>query len=75
MQTDLSEFTAIIGLDWADKKHDVCVQTMASGKRKTYQVQHKADKIDAWAQSLYRCHGGPIAVALELSKGPIVSAL
>ena len=27
------------------------------------------------ARSLYRRYGGPIAVALELSKGPIVSAL
>ena len=25
MQTELSQFTAIIGIDWADKKHDVCV--------------------------------------------------
>ncbi len=75
MQTELSQFTAIIGLDWADKKHDVCVQAAASSERKTYQIQHKADKIDEWARSLYRHYGGPIAVALELSKGPIVSAL
>ena len=26
MQTELSGFTAIIGIDWADKKHDVCVR-------------------------------------------------
>ncbi len=75
MQTELTQFTAIIGMDWADKKHDVCVQATESRQRKRYQVQHKADKIDEWARSLYRRHGGPIAVALELSKGPIVSAL
>ncbi len=75
MQTELSQFKAIIGLDWADKKHDVCVQATASGQRKTYQIQHKAEKIDEWARALYRRYGGPIAVALELSKGPIVSAL
>ena len=75
MQTELAQFTAIIGLDWADKKHDVCVQATESRQRKTYQIQHKADKIDEWARSLYRRYGGPIAVALELSKGPIVSAL
>ena len=75
MQTELSEFTAIIGLDWADKKHDVCIQATASRQRKTYQIQHKADKIDEWARSLHRRYGGPIAVARELSKGPIVSAL
>jgi len=75
MQTDLSGFTAIIGMDWADKKHDVCVQATESGQRQFYQVAHKAEKIDEWARSLYRRYGGPIAVALELSKGPIVSAL
>lgn len=75
MQTELSQFTAIIGIDWADKKHDVCIQSTESGQRQTYQVPHKADKIDEWAQSLVRRHGGPIAVALELSKGPIVAAL
>jgi transposase len=75
MQAELSGFTAIIGIDWADKKHDVCVQSMESGRRQSYQVAHKSDKLDEWARSLYRCFGGPIAVALELSKGPIVSAL
>ena len=75
MQTELSGFTAIIGMDWADKKHDVCVQATDSGQRKTYQVAHKVDKLDEWARSLYQRFGGPIAVALELSKGPIVSAL
>jgi len=75
MQTELSQFTAIVGMDWADKKHDVCVRATGSRRRETYQIQHKVDKIDEWARSLHRRHGGPIAVALELSKGPIVSAL
>jgi len=75
MQIELAQFTAIIGIDWADKKHDICIQVTETGQRKTYQIQHKADKIDAWARSLHRQYGGPIAVALELSKGPLVSAL
>jgi transposase len=75
MQMELSQFTAIIGIDWADKKHDICIQVTDTGQRKTYQIQHRADKIDEWARSLYRKYGGPIAIALELTKGPIVSAL
>ena len=75
MQAELTQYTAIIGMDWADRKHDVCVQATASRQRKTYQIQHKAEKIDEWARSLHRRYGGLIAVALELSKGPIVSAL
>jgi transposase len=75
MQAELSRFTAIIGVDWADKKHDVCIHVMATGRRELSQIPHQAEKIDEWARSLYRQHGRPMAVALELSKGPIVAAL
>ncbi len=75
MQTELSQFTAIIGIDWADKKHDVCVQDMKTGRRHASQVRHRAEELDEWARSLHRRYGGPIAVALEWSKGPIVSVL
>jgi len=75
MQMELSQFTAIVGIDWADKKHDICIQVTDTGRRQVDQIAHKADKIDEWARSLQRRFGGPIAVALELSKGPVVSAL
>jgi transposase len=75
MQTELSQFTAIIGIDWADKKHDVCVQDTKTGQRHASQIRHRAEELDEWARSLHRRYGGPIAVALELSKGPIVSVL
>ena len=38
-------------------------------------MPHKVEAIDNWAQSLYRRFGGQMAVALELSKGPLVYAL
>jgi len=75
MQTELSQFTAIIGIDWADKKHDVCVQAIGSDKRQFSIIPHQVDKIDEWAQAMYLRHGGQMAVAVELAKGPIVSAL
>jgi transposase len=75
MNPQLSQFTAIVGIDWADKKHDLCVQTQGSDAREFSQIPHQVDKIDEWAQSMHRQHGGPIAVAVELSKGPIVYAL
>jgi transposase len=75
MQTELSQFTAIIGVDWADKKHDICIQDMATGRRRRSQVRHRAEDLDEWAQSLHRRFGGPIAVAVELSKGPIINVL
>jgi len=75
MNTELSQFTAVIGIDWADTKHDICVQASDSDTRVFSRISHKVEKIDEWAQSMYKQHGGPMAVALELSKGPIVSAL
>ena len=68
-------FTAFIGIDWADAKHDVCIQAAGKEHREFSCIPHKVDAIDEWAQSLYRRFGGPIAVALELAKGPVVYAL
>ena len=68
-------FSAFIGIDWADTKHDVCVQAAGDERREFSCMPHNVEAIDNWAQSLYRRFGGPMAVALELSKGPLVYAL
>jgi transposase len=68
-------YQAYVGMDWADKKHDVCIQCGQSGDREFDQVPHQPQRLDEWSQSLIRRFGKPIAVALELTKGPIVSAL
>ena len=68
-------FTAYIGIDWADTKHDICIQAAGDEHREFSRISHKVDEIDDWAQSMYRRFGGPIAIAVELSKGPIVYAL
>ncbi len=70
-----SQFTAFVGIDWADAKHDVCVQAAASEQRNFDSFVHQADRIEQWAYSMHQRFGGPIAVALELAKGPIVYAL
>jgi transposase len=69
------EFTAFVGIDWADKKHDICVQKANSDKREFCVIPHNIARINEWASSLYKRFGGPIAVGIELSKGPIISAL
>jgi transposase len=68
-------FTAYIGIDWASAKHDICLQEAGSEERVFERIAHTPEAIELWAQALYRRFGGPIAVALELSEGPIVSAL
>ncbi len=69
------EFTAHIGIDWADTKHDICIQPAGSDTREFGRIAHQPEEIEQWAHSMHQRFGGPIAVVLELSKGPIVSAL
>jgi transposase len=69
------EFTAFIGIDWADRKHDICLQATHSDRREFARIEHQIDHIDQWAVSMRQRFGGRIAVALELSKGPLVYAL
>src|SRR2546425_79432 len=69
-------FAAFIGIDWADAKHDGCLQAAGTAKRECFQLEHTPEAIDAWVTTLRtRFHGQPLAVCLELDKGPLVSAL
>ena len=74
MLTD-REFTAFVGIDWADTKHDLCVQPADSQAREWDRLAHRVADIEQWALALHQRFGGSIAIALELSKGPIVYAL
>ena len=71
----INPYVAFVGIDWADTKHDVCIQATGSLQREFAVVPHKVEEIDQWAQSLHKRFPGSIAIALELSKGPIVYAL
>jgi transposase len=76
MHQDPTAFAAFIGLDWADKKHDVCLWVPGINRRERLVLEHRPAAIRAWARKLFERFGGArIAVCLELSQGPIVSAL
>lgn len=76
MKTEQTEFAAFIGIDWADRKHDVCLQVAETGKRERFVIEHRPKVLHAWAEQLRERFGGaPVAVCVELAKGPIVSAL
>src|SRR4029450_6606331 len=69
-------FAAFIGIDWADARHDGCLQAAGTARRECFQLEHTPEAIDAWVTTLRtRLQGPPIAVCLELDKGPLVSAL
>jgi transposase len=70
-----SSFAAYVGIDWADKKHDFCLQASGSSRREAGVVMHTPEAIVEWASSLRSRFQGPIAVCLEISKGPLINAL
>jgi transposase len=70
------EFVAFVGIDWADTSHAVCLQAAGSDIRESSVLAHTPEAIGAWACMLrHRFSGRLIAVCLELTKGPLVSAL
>jgi transposase len=69
-------FAAFVGIDGADANHDGCLQTAGSAKREYFQLEHTPEAIDAWVTTLRtRFNSQPVAICLELNKGPLVSAL
>jgi hypothetical protein len=70
-----TKFSIFVGLDWANKKHDVCVQIGDSDKRRFEVISHTPESVDSWLNELRKGVKGDIAVAVEMTKGPIVYAL
>jgi hypothetical protein len=77
MKPQTSEaFAAFVGLDWADAKHEVCLQATGTAQREFLRLEPSPEEMNAWVQTLRtRFNGQPVAVCLEFTKGPIVSAL
>jgi len=74
--TSHDTFAAFVGIDWADAKHDICLQAAGTATRECFQLDHTPEAIEAWVTTLRtRFSGQPVAVCLELTKGPLVSAL
>lgn len=70
------DYAAFVGIDWGDKKHDVCLKAAGGDKQEFSVVEHSPEALSAWATELRRRFDGrPIAVCLETRRGPIVSAL
>lgn len=69
-------FAAYVGIDWADQAHAVCLLAADSPAVERSTLAHTAEAINAWAAELHTRFGGrPVAVCLELSRGPLVNAL
>src|SRR5829696_6011179 len=72
----MTDFAALVGLDWSDKKHDLCLIDPATGQREASLLSHAPHQIDEWAAGLRaRFQGRPVAVCLEQSRGSLIYAL
>lgn len=74
--TTLPEFAATIGLDWADKKHDLWLRPADGTKAQPLRLEQTPEALHGWvAQMRERFGGRPLAVSVETSRGPVISAL
>lgn len=67
---------AMVGIDWADQEHAVCLQQLGSGRPEASTLKQTPEAIDEWATALRKRFGGRrVAVCLEQSKGALIYAL
>jgi hypothetical protein len=72
----MEQCAAFVASDWSDTKHDICLVDVATGKKESLSLKHTPEELDAWATAWRtRCAGPLIAVCLEPSRGPRISAL
>ena len=67
------QFVALVGIDWADQEHVWCWQAAGEKKRESGKLAAKAGAVEAWIGELRQRFGcGPIAVAIEQTRGALV---
>lgn len=70
------EFAAVVGIDWSDQHHDVCLKESTASSAQHSVMQHSPEEIQRWLSSLRtRFAGRKVAVCLEQSRGPLINAL
>jgi transposase len=70
------EYAAWIGLDWADRYHEVSLRAEGSQELESFPLEQKPEALSAWITQLRQRFGGrPVALALEQSRGPLLFAL
>lgn len=69
-------FAATIGLDWADQKHDLWIHPSAGAKAQHLLLEHTPEALHEWVAQLRKHYDNrPVAIAVETSRGPVISAL
>jgi len=71
-----TDFAATIGLDWADQKHDLWIRPADGSKAEHLQLPQTPEALHQWVAKLRERFGNrPVAIGIETSRGPVISAL
>ncbi len=72
----MNQYAAYLGIDWADKKPDLCLVEGATGKQTKQVLAHTPQAIAEYFTNLRRRYPEQLlAVGLEQSRGPLLFAL
>jgi transposase len=70
------DFAAFLAIDWADQKHEFCLQPAGGSAKESGELEQKPEVIGPWVAKLRERFGGrPVAVAVEQSRGALIHAL
>ena len=65
-------FPVVIGIDWSDKKHDICLCSNQGDELEFSILSNQVEALERWIHSLHqRFNGQPIAIALGTEAWPI----
>lgn len=71
-----SDFDALIGIDWADRKHDICEFDLVNQTTSHQVIEASPAGIHEWVNALkLKFPNGRLAIGCELTKGPLIYAL
>lgn len=70
------DYAVLVGLDWSDLKHDLCLHETKSGKITNLVLKHTPEQINEWVSKLIAKYPGQrFAICLEQSRGSLAYAL
>ncbi len=70
------DFAATIGWDWADLKHDLYLHPADGSKAEHLVLEQTPEALHEWVAKIReRFAGRPVAICIETSRGPAISAL
>lgn len=76
MEAKTEEYAALIGLDWATMKHDICIRDSATGEIRFQVINHTPEALAEWLGEVQaRYPGRRLALCLEQKRGPLIYAL